>query len=201
MEKTAQDILLAARDLFMRFGIKSISMDDIAREQGISKKTIYKYFDSKKELVSEVAMAHNRSEKMAIEEIRSQSTNAVHEMIMISRYVNGVLRELKPSVVYDLQKYYRHSWKLFESLHNDFVYKVMKENLEQGQKEGSYRENVDTDIIARFYTGMTLMMTDEDLFPVKQYSKEKIYQHYIDYHLTAILTPKGRTLYQKYSNQ
>lgn len=176
-------------------------MDDIAREQGMSKKTIYKYFSSKKELVNSVAREHNEAEKKAITEIQNSTENAIQEMVEISRYVNNILKGLNPSIIFDLKKYYRASWQMFESLHNDFVYSVMKNNMEQGQKESLYRNDFDADMLARFYTGMALIITEQDIFPRETYSKELIYNSYIDYHMKAIMTPKGLELYLKYKDQ
>lgn len=201
MEGAYLDILNSAARLFMRFGIKSVSMDDIAREQGMSKKTLYKYFESKKDLVKKVALAHNDSEKESICAIRDKTQDAVHEMVLIARYVHDMLKDIRPSVIFDLKKYYRQSWKLFESLHNEFVYSTIKSNIERGRIDGLYREDFNEDIIARFYTGMTLIITEEQLFPEKSYPIEAIYNQFMNYHLNAILTAKGRKLFQKYINQ
>ncbi|MDX1685825.1 MAG: TetR/AcrR family transcriptional regulator [Saprospiraceae bacterium] len=200
MEKSAKDILATAESLFMKYGIRSVSMDDIAREHGISKKTIYIHFDSKKDLVENVAINHNEAEKEMIDGLRAKAKDAVHEMIVISNYVNQVFRELNPAVVYDLQKYFKSCWELFESLHTDFIYNVIRENIEKGQDQGLYRTSLNADVIARLYTGITFVMTDGELFPHKEFPKDEVYTQYINYHLNAILTEKGHGIYKKHQS-
>ena len=199
MDSNALNIMGTALKLFMRFGIKSVSMDDIAREMGMSKKTLYKYFSSKKDLILQVTTMHNEEEQRAMEEISTTSKDAIDEMVLITNYVRGMVRELQPTIIFDLKKYHKESWKKIEAIHTECVYENILQNLKNGQKQGLYRKDVDCDMVARFYTGSTMMLMEEKLFPHTKFKKEELYNHYIDYHLHAVMTEEGKALYQKYS--
>lgn len=185
-------------ELFMRYGIKSVSMDDISRQLGMSKKTLYKLVGSKEDLVNKVIKQHLIDEKRDIDEICLHSKNAIHEMLTIGRHVSKVLRQTNPSTVYDLQKYYGQSWAEFESLHQEYVYEVIRNNISNGMEEGIYRDNIDPDIITRFYVGKSFILVDERVFPTAKYSKEQLFLEFITYHIHGIASQKGLELLEKH---
>jgi AcrR family transcriptional regulator len=197
MDNTETDILQAARRLFMKFGIKSISMDDIARELGVSKKTLYKYFESKKKLVHQVILSHLEEEEKVICGFQEDTKDAIEQMVQVTQFISAMLRDLKPTTIYDLQKYHRKSWDMLESQQRKCMYEFLISNLASGKEQGHYRENINDDIIARFYTGSAHLLLDDRHFPSDAYTKEELYQNYIDYHLHAIMTLKGKEWYKK----
>ena len=113
----------------MRYGIKSVSMDDIAKQLGISKKTLYQYVDNKSDLITKVMEFHIETEQKAIAEIHDVAKDPIHEMLLIARFVSRLLREMNPATVYDLQKYYADSWQIMQKLQNEHIYGIIKENL------------------------------------------------------------------------
>jgi Transcriptional regulator len=192
-------ILAKVQDLFMKYGLKSVSMDDISRQLGISKKTLYECVENKRDLILEVFQKHIKEEETAINEISTQSKDAVDEIIGIARYVTALLREISPTTLYDMQKYYGDIWGMMEKLHQGHIYDTIKANLDRGILEGLYRENLNSDIIAKLYVGKTMLVVDEDVFPLKDYNKEKLYLEYVHYHLHGIALPKGLKLFEKYT--
>ena len=193
------NILEKVHELFMKYGLKSVSMDDISRKLGISKKTLYQCVENKRDLIKEVFQKHIEEEEAAISEIVAKSKDAVDEMIEIARFVTALLREISPTTLYDMQKYYGDIWGMMEALHQDHIYSVIKTNLDRGISEGLYRKDLNTDIIAKLYVGKTLLIVDEDVFPLKDYNKEKLYVEYVHYHLHGIALPKGLKLFEKYT--
>jgi AcrR family transcriptional regulator len=193
------NILEKVQELFMKYGLKSVSMDDISRNLGISKKTLYQCVDNKRDLIQKVFQKHIEEEEAAIREIVANSKDAVDEMIEIARFVTALLREVSPTTLYDMQKYYGDIWGMMEALHQDHIYTVIKTNLDRGIAEGLYRKDLNTDIIAKLYVGKTLLIVDEDVFPLKDYNKEKLYLEYVHYHLHGIALPKGLKLFEKYT--
>ncbi len=183
----------------MKYGLKSVSMDDISRALGISKKTLYQAVRNKRDLVKEVFQKHIKEEEAAINEIVINSKDAVDEIIGIARYVTGLLREISPTTLYDMQKYYGDIWGMMETLHQGHIYETIKKNLDRGIVEGLYRKNLNADIIAKLYVGKTMLIVDEDVFPLKDYNKEKLYLEYVYYHLHGIASPKGLKLFEKYT--
>ncbi len=193
------NILEKVHELFMKYGLKSVSMDDISRKLGISKKTLYQCVENKRDLIKEVFQKHIEEEEAAISEIVAKSKDAVDEMIEIAKFVTALLREISPTTLYDMQKYYGDIWGMMEALHQDHIYAVIKTNLDRGILEGLYRKDLNTDIIAKLYVGKTLLIVDEDVFPLKDYNKEKLYLEYVHYHLHGIALPKGLKLFEKYT--
>ena len=184
--------------MFMRYGVKSISMDDLSRELGISKKTLYQNVDSKEDLINKVILEHTKREVEEMKAIRKNSKNAIDEVIGIGRYIVRTLRDLSPNTMYDLKKYYRSCWDRLESLHKGYVLQVVKDNLNWGVKEGLYREEINTDIIGKLYMNKAMFLVDEDIFPLKEYKRDDLVKEHILYHLHGVITPKGQKLLRNY---
>ncbi len=193
-----EQILSGTETLFRRYGIKSVTMDDIARHLGISKKTLYQFVENKADLIDQIMTLHLEQEKVMVEEIHEKSVDAIDEILAIARHVIQQLRELSPSLMYDLQKYYKSNWDQMMQLHQVYIYDIIKGNIERGIKEGFYREDLNADIIAKLYVGKTMIVVDEDLFPLKNYNKENLFKEYIRYHIHGIASVKGLALFEKH---
>ncbi|MFT4664873.1 MAG: AcrR family transcriptional regulator [Polaribacter sp.] len=195
---TKKKILLAIEQLFMKYGIKSVTMDDIARSLGMSKKTLYQYVDNKANLIHKVMEQHIETELEAMAQIRSESKDAIDEMLGISKHVTQMLREMSPTTVYDMHKYYRKTWDMVEAFHQEHIYEFIKINLEKGVKEGLYRKDFDPDIIAKFYVAKTLLVVDEEIFPLRNYNKEKLFNAFLEYHIHGVASAKGLKKLEQY---
>jgi AcrR family transcriptional regulator len=198
MDHQKQHILSQAEALFLRFGIKSVTMDDLARELGISKKTLYQFVENKADLINQILLNHVQDETACIEEVIHTGSNALEVMMGIARFAEQRLGRIAPTVVYDLKKYYREGWELIESLHRQHVYAVIKSNIERGKAEGLYREDVNADVIAKLYVGKTFLLVDEDIFPQREYERGKLFQAFLIYHLRGIVSPKGAKMLEKH---
>ena len=119
-------------------------------------------------------------------------------MLGISKYVTQMLREISPTTIYDLQKYYRPTWELVETLHKEHIYEFIKTNVEQGIKEGLYRDNFDPDIIAKFYVAKTILVVDQSIFPLRDYNKEQLFEAFMEYHIHGIASAKGLQKLEQY---
>jgi TetR/AcrR family transcriptional regulator, cholesterol catabolism regulator len=184
-------ILKRSEVLFLRYGIKSVTMDDLAREIGISKKTLYLHFDTKNKLIEQIIATHTVREQCLISEIVQTSADALDEILKIAQYITLELARLTPTVVYDLQKYHRDAWDSREKSSNEFIYGIIRQNLERGIHEKLYRSNLDSDIVAKLYVGKSNVIVDETLFPQAQYPKVALFKQFINYHLHGILSPSG----------
>ena len=196
MEKK-ENILQAAESLFLKYGVKSVSMDDISSKIGISKKTLYHFIENKRDLIKQVVSLHIKEEEKRLEEINKNSLDAIDEMMKIAKHVIDVLRNMQPSLMYDLKKYYRESWSLLESLHMKYVEKCIRNNIERGIKEGVYRKEIKPEIISRIYVGKSLLVADDDLFPNTQFEKRALFEEFIIYHMHGIASEKGLLRLQK----
>jgi len=193
-------ILQGATLLFLRYGVKSVTMDDISRDLGISKKTLYQYVENKADLIEQTVSEYIDGDKKMIVEIQKEANDAVHEILLIAKYITQVLREMPASLTYDLQKYYRKTWDIIQEYNQTHIYGVIKDNLERGVKEGVYRKEINSDIIAKLYVGKTSIIVDEDIFPLRNYNKENLFREYINYHMHGIASAKGLKLLEKHTN-
>lgn len=171
---TKQKIIEQAGELFLRYGIRSISMDEVASNLGMSKKTIYQYIENKDELIQQIILNHVQQDLDTFAGIREQSENSIEELMRFGKYLMESLRKISPAVMYDLQKYHQDSWCQMEELHKKFIYSLIRENIERGQAQKLYREEIDVDIAARLYVGASMLVMDEDSFPIKDYRKDRV---------------------------
>ena len=196
-----QKILDAAEQLFRLYGIRSVTMDDIARELGMSKKTIYASIENKDDLVERMVIRHIRQEKEGVALIQAQATNALEEMWEISRMVRRQIHDINPSLIFDLQRYHRSAWAHFEKFQQEFIFALTLHNLERGQQEALYRAEINPDFIARIHTACMPIFTNLEMFPREHYPPEVLHREYLNYHIQAIATAKGLALWQAFQAQ
>ncbi|MBP7400702.1 MAG: TetR/AcrR family transcriptional regulator [Chitinophagales bacterium] len=186
-----QKILERCERLFLRYGAKSVTMDDVARELAISKKTLYQYFSSKDELVHKVTTFHFQHHDEVVNTICSTSKDAISEMLQITEWVTQHLKDMNPSLMYDLSKYYPKSWQVFLDHRNTHVYNCMLENIRKGREQELYRDDFDENIIASIYISRMEMLIDPQIFNPDTYTLNQVMPQYIQYHIRGIATPKG----------
>src|SRR5579859_1168025 len=148
--ETKDKILKGAESLFMRYGIRSISMDDIARHLAVSKKTLYQHFADKDELVTVVTAGHMAASKKMYEDIRKQSENSIDELHRIGMHVRRHLEEQNPSVLFDIQKFHPRAWSVWVEYKNNYIYSSVVRNIKQGIKDGLIRPEINPEIFAQF---------------------------------------------------
>ena len=187
-----------AHDLFLRYGIRSISMDEIASQLGISKKTIYQFYADKDALVDSVIdiVVNSNTDECCIH--REESENPVHEILIATYMVQEMLNTMNPTIMYDLQKYHPATYKKIADHKNEFLYKLIKENLEQGIATQLYRPEINTEILSRFRLASVFMMFSPDLYPLGKYNLGTIIEEVTIHFLYGITTAKGQKLVQKY---
>ncbi len=187
-----QDIIDKAEQVFLRYGIKSVTMDDLARELGHSKKTLYQYFDNKDDLVEHVMKYHVDRTQQIIEGLLERAENAIDAYLQINQHHYQFIREMNPSILYDIQKYYPSSWHHFHLHKNDFVKGVIRDNLQQGIEEGLFRPDMNVDVIALFYIYKMEVFADAQLLHEHGLERTQCLPEIIKYHLLGIITPEGR---------
>lgn len=191
VEEKTRKILEQATILFMQYGIKSLTMDDIARHLGMSKKTLYQSFSDKSDLVSKGIQAHMNLEQKDLERIHAESNNAIEEMFLISQHVSKHLQSMHPSIVFDLEKYYPAAFKKFNEYKTQVIMSCIAKNIEEGIEQGFYRENINIPIVAGLYVGRMDIIFDQQLFPASQYNAKDVYFEAIRYHIRGIASEKG----------
>lgn len=193
-----EKIINKASELFITLGFKSVTMDDIANEMGISKKTIYTHFSNKTDLVKDVTSQLMCNISEGIDQICAQHNNPIEELYEIKKFVLVKLKNEKSSPQYQLQKYYP---QVYASLHKK-QYDTMREctvsNLTRGIEQGLYRDNISVDLISRLYFIGVSNLKDESLFSPQIYPKAQLMEDYLEYHLRGIVTKEGLQTLKKF---
>ena len=191
-------IIETAGDLFMKYGVRSVTMDDIARENAISKKTIYQFFKDKDDVVNHVAALHLEHEKQEYDEIHSSSHNALEELAKINHCIRKNFREMNPSLLYDLQKYHREAWNIFEEFKHVYIKNSVADNLRKGIAQGHFRSDIDPEIMANFRVEVVEMAFNESIFPQEKFDFRSVQMQLFDHYVQGIVTEEGRRLYEEY---
>ncbi len=186
-----EKILHNATEMFLNIGFKSITMDDIAKNSGISKKTIYAHFSNKTELVKTVTLHIFDIVKKGVDLIHTQEQNPIIELFEIKRFVMKHLKDEKSSPQYQLQKYYPKIYKTLKQKQFKVMQELIKENLAKGIQQKLFRATIDIDFTARIYFHGMVGIKDKDLFPLENNSMNTLTTNYLEYHLRGISTDKG----------
>ncbi len=186
-----KDIINKAKELFFKLGIKSITMDDLSRELGISKKTLYKYVDNKSDLVNKALQLHFEDEKSSVCKSIEGSENAIEEISKIATSSLKQFRTMHPSSIYDLKKYYPKAWSIIDKFKSEYIYTCIKNNIIKGKEQGLYREHIDEDVITKLYIHAIDFLVNPHNFPPMQYNFSDLYKEFITYHLHGIATERG----------
>jgi len=184
-------ILHNATEMFLNIGFKSVTMDDIAANSGISKKTIYAHFANKIQLVEAATLHIFDVISKGIDIIHEQQQNPIIELFEIKRFVMKHLKDEKSSPQYQLQKYYPKIFKNLKHKQFELMQELFKENLTKGIEQKLYRNDIDIDFTARIYFNGMLGIKNKDLFPLVNYSMNTLTSYHLEYHLRGICSQKG----------
>ncbi|TAJ14046.1 TetR/AcrR family transcriptional regulator [Marinilabiliaceae bacterium JC017] len=193
MEKKRQNIIERSFHLFHRYGIKSVSMDDIAREMGMSKKTLYQCVKDKGELVEAVMTYVRDFIGGAVNVFHDEKVNAIEQHLVHRNAFQEKFVHHNPTLSFDLRKYYPVIYHEMNEWKRKTVYDAHRANLQQGIKEGFYREDIDPDIIARLMVAHSIFTfdpTNEIFEPNSMNDQATIHQVY-KYHFIGICTEEG----------
>lgn len=195
-----EKIIKKAADLFITLGFKSVTMDDIASEIGISKKTIYAHFSNKTTLVKEVTLYLFKNISTGIDGICALDKNPIEELYEIKKLVMVHLKEEKASPQFQLQKYYPQIYNDLKKMHYERMSECTLNNLQKGVEQGLYRKDLDIDFISKIYFQGVNGIKDEDIFPTNNFPKRALFEMYLEYHLRGIVTPKGLEILNTFIN-
>ena len=193
-------ILEGARELFFSYGIRSVSMDDIARHLGMSKKTVYQNFKDKDEIVNMLLVASLESNEKQLKKLETDSKDAVQEIILIMKHIAEMFSRINPNLFYDMQKYYPEAWKTFQAFKQRSMIKMVETNLQHGISQGYFRNDINVRILAKMRIEQVEMAMNPMIFPHDKYNIAEVQLCMIDHFLHGITTLKGHKLLNKYKN-
>jgi len=197
MNNDLKNILSKVRELYMKYGIKSITMDDISNELGISKKTLYQYVVDKDDLVGKFIDFEIETRQEEICKCFRAGSNAIEELFEISLFMNKMMRDQNPATEHDLRKYYLHHYQKTVTVRRERMYEYILLNLKKGKEEGLYRDDMDEEVIAKLYLSRVENIHFNQLFTVEEFTSIKLFKELISYHVRGIATQEGIIVLEK----
>ncbi|MCX6258277.1 MAG: TetR/AcrR family transcriptional regulator [Bacteroidia bacterium] len=179
------------KDLYQKYGIKSITMEDVSRELGISKKTLYQYVSDKNELVNKIIDYEISIRAEGMDAIEHMNLNAIEELIEYNKNINIMLREYNPSMEYDLKKYYPDAFARIREIRRQRMYEKVLANMKKGKAEGIFRADLNEEIIARLYVSRTDNLFGDELFSINESTSNKFSLEVFIYHIRGIANKNG----------
>jgi AcrR family transcriptional regulator len=196
-----EKILKSSEALLTRYGTRSISMDDIARHVGVSKKTLYQHFADKEDLVTEVCFSALKCDQEEYESIEATAENAIDELVKISLVMKKQMAETNPTLIFDLQKFHPRAWSVWIDFRENTIRESVVRNLKQGIREGYFREDIQPEMLAILRLQILEMAFNPELFPKDQFELSQVQAHLFEHFIYGIVTDKGRKLYDKLKKQ
>jgi len=197
MENVEKEIMECALGMFNKYGIRSVTMDDVARELGMSKKTIYKYFENKASLVHRSIRARFEEIQQTLLEVHERNSNAIDELIEVDEVVGGIMRNQNPSLRFQLQKYYPETFReVFEGRH-ELLSSMVSENIERGKSDGLYRKEACTEVISFLYCAKMTTIPEEEMELFETKSMPYVMHQALEYHIRGLATEKGLKYLEK----
>ena len=196
--KVRDKIVSSATALFFRLGAKGVTTDDISREAGISKKTLYQEFKDKEEIISSVCLASLDAQLMMMENIRKISKDPVHEIILTGNHISKVYGMINPVLLYELKRYYPIAWEILDRFKKNHIMKILETNISKGIEMGIYRKDINVNLMARYRLAQVDLALDQDVFPLEKVGLAEIQVSLLDHFLHGITTLKGHKLLNKY---
>lgn len=198
MNEVKDKILTEAETLFMRYGFKSITMDDVARELGVSKKTLYQFFADKNDLVNQCVEHYlERINQMCRVIMDNKELDPISTLLQITEEMSLIIRQVNPRSMYDLKKYFKPAWDKLEVDRRSFIHNSMYDNTVIGIKKGLYRKELDPDVVTRIYLYLIGLLTDPDSQDHASMDIRVMHLEIVKYHLRSICTAKGLDLLEE----
>ncbi|MGY6744231.1 MAG: TetR/AcrR family transcriptional regulator [Cecembia sp.] len=199
--ETRDKIIETAKEQFMRFGVRSVTMDDIARLAGISKKTIYQEFADKNQLVFDTFSNELQMDIGRLEHLPKIKDGVIEHLVGLTNYIRQRFGDMNPMVMNEIQRYFPQCWQLFEEFKKEHVLKEIIELLEKGKEEGYFRQEINTEILALMRMEQMMFTFDPIKFPPSKFNAVDLQLEIFEHFLHGIFTEKGRLAYLNQKNQ
>ena len=194
-------IIESTLNLFLSEGVKTVNMDDISSFMGISKKTLYKYVNNKADLVEKAFRLYQYRILGMISNIQEKNENAIDELFEIDEKLCLMLKNRPPRLINNLKKYYPNVWEILDEIKKKHLFTCITENMDRGKEQGLYRNEVNSNIIAKLMMNTVDALVDDATFPLTQYEFKSLLEENRVYHIRGIASEKGiKYLEQKLKN-
>ena len=198
MEKIKVELIEKISPLYQKYGVKSFTMDDVANSLGISKKTLYQHFEDKADLVKQIVLHTVQEQEGQFVNLVDKKYNSIEVLYKISMFVSKLLREMNPSISFDLKKYYPNAFQILIDHKKNHIFSNIKQNIEKGIEEGLYRPELKVDLIAASYVIRAEQVLNlEDYYENAKYTSSEVFEELLEYHIRGISTEKGIKCFEK----
>ncbi|BDD10194.1 TetR family transcriptional regulator [Fulvitalea axinellae] len=197
---TKMRIVRAAAELYLRFGLRSVTMDQVAGSLAISKKTLYELFSTKEKLIMEAMTLYIEEDKCQIDYLFDKSSDAVQLMALLANDIKERFSRINPVMISDLQRYYHQLWEELMSFQDEYVEKMSKV-LDWGKEEGLFREEVDSVTLALLLHKEIEMSFDVEVIDPVKFSVQDVQMQFLSHYIHGLVTEKGRVLLEKYNKE
>lgn len=200
MEDKKQYILKNVGKLYLKFGIKSVTMDDVANEFGISKKTLYQYFKDKADLVTQVVEYYLKNPAFNLQ--TSDSLNAIDHFFVLRERIIHILKYFNNNIEFDLKKQYPKLYRKVHKMKRERIFSSTIENLQEGIKSGLYRNDLDINVISKLQVGRMLftLNPENEIFTESEISNIELFDKVTEYYMYSICTEKGINYFKEQLN-
>lgn len=196
-----ENIISEAIHLFMKNGLRSVTMDDIAKHLGISKKTIYQHFKDKEEIIIQSTSVVFDIENRMMREIENEADNAVEELYNLTLCLRERIKNTSTTALYDMKKYYQKAWNKYKNFKHDVIYNSVIKNLNRGMEEGLFRSDINPEVLAQLRIGEIELSFDKDFFQKDKFSLVEIHEQLFEHFTYGILSEKGLKLFETYKQK
>lgn len=193
-------ILAEAERLFWKYGVRSVTMEDIARQLGISKKTIYQHFSDKEQILYQVIQDKTVRNQSEMDCVFIENANPVEEILNMLKFMQKNADQVSPNFLMDIRRYYPQAFALFRQYKEDHIMRSILENIQKGIDQGLYRSEINPAILARLRVEQIELAFNNEIFPTDQYTMLDIQHELIHHFVRGMLTEKGFTIYNQYVN-
>ena len=197
MDANQVNILERVRELFYKYGVRSVSMDDICRDINISKKKLYLFFSSKNELVEKLLELERQNFEIIFDRYNFEGVNAIDILLIVSKEVGERFRDVSPSMTFDLKKYYPDVYHKHVDERIEFIFGKIKINLDKGISQGVYRDDLSTELVARLYIRRLIDLHNPEFFPADKFSFQTLFDVMFDNFIRVIANERGIEYYEK----
>lgn len=194
MTQSQNKIIEGSRELFYRYGIRRVTMDDIARHLGVSKKTLYTSFTDKNHLITALAEIDFKKHDQEMVQIRKSSANAIDEIVQNMRYMSGIFNGMNTNLIFDMQRYHHTAWKLYMDFKSRCVATTILTNINRGIKEGLYRSDFNIKVLSQLRIAELDIAFNPELYPSDKFNIVEVQIELLKHFIMGIATLKGHRL-------
>jgi AcrR family transcriptional regulator len=184
------------REMFLEYGLRNLNMEEISRKLGISKKTLYRYVDSKEDLIGKIFDYENQKWSQFTDEMSIQPFNAIEKLLKVSLKIHEEMKHLNPMLIFELKKYYEPSFNEYLAQKRSFILEKMRVNLEKGISEGLYRPDINIELVLTLYVNYLVEIHNYELAKMNNITFDQVFEIMIENHIRAISTPLGVTYFE-----